>query len=220
MKLNGLKKNGFTLIELLIVIAIIGILAAFTVPALSSVKRRQYISTTQAEMALLEAAIENYKSTYGFYPPSNPTSSMINPLYFELMGTTNNNGVYQTLDGSASISATASTVINGFGVSGFVNCSKPGSAEDGVTAKRFLSSLRPKQIGTAVNNTVPVTVFVASVQGPDQNYKPYANVSDFNPWCYAYPGTNNPNSYDLWIQLSISGKTNLICNWSKQVQIH
>ncbi len=37
---------------------------------------------------------------------------------------------------------------------------------------------------------------------------------DLNPFRYIYPGTNNPTSYDLWIDLRISGKTNLICNWS------
>jgi len=42
-----------------------------------------------------------------------------------------------------------------------------------------------------------------------------------NPWRYnsANP-TNNPGSYDLWIQLKIGGKTNLISNWSKQAQIN
>jgi hypothetical protein len=41
-----------------------------------------------------------------------------------------------------------------------------------------------------------------------------------NPWRYNSSNpTNNPGSYDLWVQLSIAGKTNLICNWSKQVQI-
>ena len=30
----------------------------------------------------------------------------------------------------------------------------------------------------------------------------------------------NPNSYDLWIQLVISGKTNLICNWNSTVQFN
>ena len=32
--------------------------------------------------------------------------------------------------------------------------------------------------------------------------------------------TNNPSTYDLYIQLMINGKTNLICNWSKQVQVN
>jgi hypothetical protein len=45
-------------------------------------------------------------------------------------------------------------------------------------------------------------------------------VSGVNPWRYACPGTNNPTSYDLWIQLSIAGTTNLVCNWTKQVQLN
>jgi hypothetical protein len=28
--------------------------------------------------------------------------------------------------------------------------------------------------------------------------------------------TNNPNSYDLWIDVVIDGKTNRISNWSKE----
>ncbi len=42
-----------------------------------------------------------------------------------------------------------------------------------------------------------------------------------NPWRYnsANP-TNNPGSYDLYIQLRIAAKNYLICNWSKQVQIN
>jgi len=47
-----------------------------------------------------------------------------------------------------------------------------------------------------------------------------ANSPNVNPWRYAYPGTSNPDSYDLWMKLSIGGKTYLLCNWSKQVQIN
>jgi hypothetical protein len=44
---------------------------------------------------------------------------------------------------------------------------------------------------------------------------------DLNPWRYNSSNpTNNPGSYDLWIQLVIGGKSNLICNWSKQVLIN
>jgi prepilin-type N-terminal cleavage/methylation domain-containing protein len=219
--------SGFTLIELLVVISIIGVLAALTLSALKSVKRHQYISHTQAEMGLLETAIQRYHDAYGFYPPSNPnypadpSQSMFSPLYFELLGTTSNNGNYQTLDGSASISA--STMTSGFGVGGFINCTK-GSGDDAHSAQNFLPGLKPKQFGLNITNTyksvsVPVALLLGSVGGPDQNYQPL-NAPNVNPWRYASPGTNNPNSYDLWIQLVISGQTNLVCNWSKQVQIN
>jgi len=62
---------------------------------------------------------------------------------------------------------------------------------------------------------------VASVGGPDLTYNPLGQQPPppyINPWRYVYPGTNNPNSYDLWIELSIAGQTNLICNWTKEVQ--
>src|SRR5260221_1596054 len=78
---------AFTLIELLVVISIIAILAGFTIPVVKPVKRTQFIKKTQAEMAQLETAIDSYKATYGFYPPSNPGSPFFNPLYFELLGT-------------------------------------------------------------------------------------------------------------------------------------
>ena len=64
--------RAFTLIELLVVISIIAILAAFTLPIMKSLKRKEYINKTQAEMAQLETAIDSYKAAYGFYPPSNP----------------------------------------------------------------------------------------------------------------------------------------------------
>jgi len=221
--------NAFTLIELLVVIAIIGVLAAFTLTVLKSVKRHQYISHTQAEMGLLETAIQRYHDAYGFYPPSNshypadPSQARFSPLYFELLGTTLNNGNYTNLDSSASISGDATTMTDGFGVGGFINCTK-GSGEDIHPAQNFLPGLKPKQFGLNITNNfnsvnVPVTLLLGSVGGPDVSYQPFG-VPNENPWRYVSPGVNNPGSYDLWIQLVISGQTNLICNWSGQVQIN
>ena len=62
------SRLAFTLVELLIVIAIIGTLAAFTIPVMRSVKRLQYIKHATAERALLETAIQRYHDAYGFYP--------------------------------------------------------------------------------------------------------------------------------------------------------
>ncbi len=221
---SPVTRHAFTLIELLVVISIIALLAAFTVPVLKSMKRREFINKTQAEMAQIETAIDSYKATYGFYPPGNPNSPFFSPLYFELLGTTNSNGTYYTLDGGASIRAVPppvpTDIQKAFGVSGFINCTKPGAGEDAPAAKTFLPDLKPGQIGLNItNNNVPATLLLASVGGPDPRY-PFASYSSPNPWRYAYPGTNNPNSYDLWVQLKIAGTTNLICNWSKQVQLN
>ena len=223
--------RAFTLIELLVVVAIMGVLAALILPVAGAVKKHQYIYNIQAQMAQLETAIDRYHAAYGFYPPSpaNPPvlgtpSSYVNQLYYELVGTTNtalpnNTPVYQTLDGSATISA--GDVTTAFGVSGFMNCSKPGGGEDAAVARNFLPDLRPNQIGTCpVNNNLAVTNLVGSVGGPDARYQPLG-LQDVNPRRYNSSNpTNNPGSYELWIQLSIGGQTNLICNWTKQVQIN
>ncbi len=217
---------AFTLIELLVVIAIMGVLAAMLLAVVSQVKRTQYIYNSRAELEQLVTAIERYKAAYGFYPPSNTNSALINPLYYELVGVTYNttNNTYQTLDGRASI--TAANVTSTMYIGGFMNCTKPGSGEDASAARDFLPDLKMKQLATITNSTPPPAytnfVLVASVGGPDPTYQaPGVGVPDLNPWRYnsANP-TNNPGSYDLYVQLVIGGKTNLICNWNKQVQIN
>ncbi|MEJ0091432.1 MAG: type II secretion system protein [Limisphaerales bacterium] len=221
---------AFTLIELLVVIAIIGILAAMSIPVLNGVARKKVLDRTRSEMAQIETAIDSFKAAYGFYPPSNPNynpnnsatwdQAMISPLYFELLGSTNNNGTYYTLDGSAQIGAAYANMTNAFGVSGFINSSKTGASEDAPAARDFLPGLNSNRFEAATNNNVLATVLVASVGGPDANYHPFHDTPGFNPWRYVSPGVNNPSSYDLWVKLVIGGKTNLICNWSKQVQLN
>jgi hypothetical protein len=134
-----------------------------------------------------------------------------------LAGTKMSGVDFVTLDGSSAIPA--ASVSAAFGAGGFVNCTK-GTGEDAATARNFLPSLNPNRIYYPVtNNTVPTTVLVTSVGGPDGKYQPL-NAPGLNPFRYKYPGDNNPNAYDLWVQLVISGKTNLICNWSRSVQIN
>jgi prepilin-type N-terminal cleavage/methylation domain-containing protein len=217
--------TGFTLVELLVVIAIIGVLAGFTLPVLDAIKRKQMISHTRAEMGVIEAAINRYHDAYGFYPPDNhntPPNYAINQLYYELMGVTNNgtgvNASFLTLDGRSKIFSNEALAT--FGVPGFVNCNKSGSGEDAARAKSFLVDVRPNQIGT--NGTSPANILYldASVGGPDEDYAP-PGVSGLNPWRYNSSNpTHNPGAYELWVQLVINGKTNLVCNWNKEVQIN
>jgi type II secretory pathway pseudopilin PulG len=219
--------KAFTLIELLVIISIIALLAALILPVGGAVKRLAAIQNAQAEMAQLETAIDRYKSTYGFYPPDNANTvnnlagSLTNQLYFELLGTTNNNGVFLTLDSSAEIDVADAN--NTFGVNGFMNCNKSGADESTPQARNFLPDLKPDRIATLYTNGPDVVkVLVTSVGGPDPTYHPLGpNTLGINPWRYnSSSPTNNPGSYDLWVQLVISGKTNLICNWNKRVQIN
>ena len=212
------NRRAFTLIELLVVIAIIAVLAALILPLAGSVGRVKKINTAQAELQKIETALENYKAKYGTYPPSNPTNPIVNALFYELTGVTNDGTSYRPLDGSLSI------LINDFqlrfGLGGVVNSSK-GGGDETVYAKDFLPDLKANQIASDTN--VPNSTryyLVTSVGGPDANYQPLSSTSG-NPFRYLFPGTNNPNSYDLWVQLSInskSGATNdyLISNWSQQ----
>jgi len=224
---------AFTLIELLTVIAIMGVLAALLLPVVGAVKKHQYIYNTQTEMAKLETAIDRYKAAYGFYPPSptNPPtagnpSTLVNQLYYELVGTvlTNGGALYLTLDGSASIDV--GQVPKAFpGIGGFVNCTKPGGGEDSAAARNFLPDLKPNQICIGYTNppaTEGVNLLICSVGGPNATYQPLGpGTQDLNPWRYnSSSPTNNPGSYELWVQLVIGKQTNLICNWTKQVQIN
>src|SRR5436309_1783804 len=118
--------HAFTLIELLTVIAIIALLAAMLFPITGAVNRAKIRSRTQAQLAQIETGIQSYKGKFGHYPPDNPDNQKLNQLYYELMGTTLNNGVYTTLDGSAKINVAALTTTFGPKVGGFVNCAKGG----------------------------------------------------------------------------------------------
>jgi len=234
-KINDMKPNekqksgigapgGFTLVELLVVISIIGILAGFTIPALNSFKRSAVLNQTRAEMAQLITALDSFKAAYGFYPPGNQRTDyslssdrfMLSPLYYELSGTTLSGANYVTLDGTSQIKV--ADVPTAYGIGGFINCTR-GSGEDSAVARNFIPGLKQNRINENItNNIVRTTMLVAAVGGPDVTYP--AKSPNVNPWRYACPGTSNPDSYDLWMKLSIGGKTYLLCNWSKQVQIN
>ena len=60
--------SGFTLIELLIVIGIIAILASITFGLFSGVRSAQARAQAKVELAVIQQALEQYKSRYGDYP--------------------------------------------------------------------------------------------------------------------------------------------------------
>jgi prepilin-type N-terminal cleavage/methylation domain-containing protein len=214
-------RSAFTLIELLTVIAVIAIIAALLFPAFNIVKRKSIINQATSERTALETAIENYHSKYGFYPPgnANPALCLTNQLYYELLGTTVTNGsTFTTLDNSSMVSNSPSAVImNYFGVTGFMNCTR-GTGEDKVSAQNYLPNLKPGQIAQIAGDGVHVIVTAvdSGTYAPMAGFATLNGYSKANPWRYVYPGVNNPNSYDLYLQIIVGGQTNLICNWKDQ----
>jgi prepilin-type N-terminal cleavage/methylation domain-containing protein len=223
------EPSAFTLIELLVVMGIIAILAAMIFPAGKPIRERATRKKVQTELHQLQTVIDSYKAKFGFYPPDNDTNRpALNQLYFELQGTTRTidgvNEVYRTLDGS--VTNTANQLTNAFGpnVRGFVNCSK-GDADDAVPAVNFLKGLKPGQFVEGTISGVPIKILTTSVRLPSNQLPPLPAFVPTdpdarpNPWCYnSSSPTHNPDSYDLWVDVLIGGKTNRISNWSEQPQ--
>ena len=64
------RRAGFTLVEILVVIAIIGILIAALSAAVIPALLRAQEAAVSVEMKQIEQEIENFKTQFGFYPPS------------------------------------------------------------------------------------------------------------------------------------------------------
>jgi len=208
--------RAFTLIELLVVIAVIALLAGMIFPITGIVNRAKVLKRSLADRTQLESAIESYKQKYGHYPPDNPSNAALNQLYYELAGTTLGQNTYTTLDGSARIQATSLPAL--FYVDGFVNATRGPGGDEGGAAKSFLSGFKPGQVATLDDGTkVLAGVPFQKVATPPFNVDPLGNSNPtINPWRYNKTNpTNNPTTYDLWLDVIISGKAWRICNWSK-----
>jgi prepilin-type N-terminal cleavage/methylation domain-containing protein len=200
-------RHGFTLVELLVVIAIIGILVALIVHGMSRVTVGAVKAVAVTERAQLESAIQEYHDKLGFYPPDNPTDPAMNPLWFELSGTTNNGLNYVTLDGSGQITVTQ---INArFNRQGFANSgTKAQGTDESAAPFSFLTQLRVKQVAPPDSSQPFIKILNCSAGAPPG--------TTLNPWHYvsSHP-TNNTGSYDLWVDLVVGGKTYQVNNWSK-----
>jgi prepilin-type N-terminal cleavage/methylation domain-containing protein len=211
------KPRAFTLIELLVVIGVIVTLAALSFPAMQAVKVAQARQRARAELTQIETAIETFKTKLGFYPPDNAPNWIVNQLYYELMGTTvttiGAKQVYQTLDGSASISNFPAAF--GARVTGFMNCAKANAGDDVAAAVPFLKGLKERQF-LAITNGVskaPVVTLLGSAIGGATVF--YGTTGELTPYGYnSSSPQHNPKSFDLWVDIIAGGKTNRISNWS------
>jgi hypothetical protein len=90
-----------------------------------------------------------------------------------------------------------------------------------MAAQKYLRDLKPPQIGDLENGKVKI--LVGSVGWDSSVGQPVptlpggpATVPKLNPFRYISTNpTNNPKSFDLWIDIIVQGKTNRICNWSE-----
>ena len=67
--MNLQRRRGFTLVELLVVLAIIGVLASLTLPALSFAKFQGKNTVCRNNLRQLGLALEIYATTFETYPP-------------------------------------------------------------------------------------------------------------------------------------------------------
>jgi len=237
------RRGGYTLIELLVVTGIIIVLVSLIFPVTAALKKKREITVAQAELKQVITFIEAYKSKLGLYPPDNPGNPVTNQLYFELAGTYRDPTAlaYTTIDGSSRISSVNIVKLYNFGSAapgprtptGFVNASASQKATDeSAAAINFLAGLRPTQIGqvvigrqTALNPPFNA-LLVCSVkwQGATEMINPaltpYTKRSGLNPWRYVSSSpTNNPGSYDLWVDFVIGSSVYRVSNWSKDPQV-
>ena len=222
------SRIAFTLIELLVVIAIIAILAAMIIPITGAVKKMRLRTRTETEFRAVQNAIEQYKIKHGFYPPDNPGAiDGVNQLYYELAGTTNDGGAsvkrYTTLDRSSSIDSTAiGTVFTG--KAGFMNTMRDKAGDEGIIAENFMKNGIPSsQIVTVNSKGQQVKILAGTVRWPAGQpgellaNQPATGAESYNPIRYVSTNpTNNPTSYDLWIDIIVDKKTNRFCNWSEK----
>lgn len=69
--------TGFTLLELIIVVVIVGILAAISLPKFGVTKERALDKEAKANLALIQAAEKIYRMEQGSYYPSSGSTSSI-----------------------------------------------------------------------------------------------------------------------------------------------
>lgn len=90
-----MKDRGFTIVEVLVVMSIILVLAGLILATSSYVHNKGARSRTEAEIAAMSAALENYKADNGTYPASTLVPTTTDPTKYYTASTT----LYESLSG-------------------------------------------------------------------------------------------------------------------------
>jgi prepilin-type N-terminal cleavage/methylation domain-containing protein len=209
---NFQSSRGFTLIELLVVIAIIAILAALLFPAGQKIMQSAAKKRAQAELSRVASAIDSYKLKLGYYPQDNQAFPDRNLLYYELVGCRRGNGgVFAPLDNSATINFAPPRAAF-YAATGIMNSSAGADADEGTVAQQFLREVQAAHFAVDGNGFRRLGV---AIDGPSA-----AMVGNISPFRYNSSNpTNNANTFDLWVDIVVGGKTNRISNWSDKPQV-
>ena len=65
-----MRERGFSLLELIVVMTIIGLLVAITLPAYRDATQRAREATLKEDLTRMRAAIDEYHTDQGEYPPA------------------------------------------------------------------------------------------------------------------------------------------------------
>lgn len=178
--IKGLRK-GFTVVELLVVVAVIGILAAFIIVSYSGINAKANVASLQTDLSSSARKLKMYHAEYGVYPQMNasncPEAPNVDPKYclkasagntlsycsdapyktFILKDTNANNVTYKVTDSSAPQLSSGSTAI--FDQGGAITTS--GSACGGTRTHTFgtsCTSALPCKIVADASGTITVTI--------------------------------------------------------------
>jgi prepilin-type N-terminal cleavage/methylation domain-containing protein len=199
------RDQGFTLIEMLVVIGVIAILAGLILAALPAVKQTANRKRVKMELQKITTAINSYKAKKAVFPPDHPDTNFWwrSPLFYELTGTRQEvtpntpEPKYYSLFAAGDPPLTVAVIKQAFGIEGFLNTAPEASEVDNF----FKAALVPSMIEQAG----AVKILVAPYRGPG---------GEMGRWYYNSSNpVHNPGEYDLWTEIEMGGKREIIGNW-------
>jgi prepilin-type N-terminal cleavage/methylation domain-containing protein len=172
--LHPCQKRGFTLVELLVVIGIIAVLMGILIPVVGHVRTSAYAASTQSQLLVIQAGIEQYRQTFEAYPGPLP-DSRIQPATAAGTYTSSENLVFGLLGGWDPKTDTYSAALVGGGP----------ASQNPLKAQRYQPFVDPISAGLDPIKPVSVVDPVTKV-----------NVAQWVAWSdSAHQNIANPGSY-------------------------